>query len=366
MCLSPILIDNPNFGQDKVGLNFLKDTENSKLAIPCGVCAECIAVKQMYLVQRVQMESLKNHIFFATLTYSNEYLPKCVTSTGFELSFADIRDFQLMVKRLYNDNAFGVPFRYFAVSELGSTRGRPHFHILWLIPKKPSDTYNDCLNYEYLIKKKVLEYWSRNYGSRRVPDYKPLCEYHECFRGGKLHKNYDLHYVNPALTEGGCTTVAFYVLKYMLKPSNRAIRLQQALHLNLDEYEYRDIWNIIRPRYFKSLGFGYNGIVTSGRTILPDVDIVSYLRKCVKQTPPEYGYPFYYNPDSGDHFPLARYYKDNPDIFSLKDAYNFYYLKDDNNVILRSGQEAVQKIDKFVDTCNIADLHGYDDIFTNL
>ena len=112
MCVSPIIIDNPNYHNEHARI-FGKDVDNTKLAIPCGVCCDCVAVRQMYMVQRVQMEAQKNRLFFGTLTYSNDMLPKVVTSTGFEIAYADIRDFQLMIKRLRNDNAFGFPFRFY-------------------------------------------------------------------------------------------------------------------------------------------------------------------------------------------------------------------------------------------------------------
>lgn len=125
MCLSPIRIKNPNLGL--VGPNAMyKDTRSHMIDVPCGVCAECIAAKQMQYVQRLQMEELVNHIFFCTLTYNNDSMPKITTSTGFDIRYADVSDVQKMVKRLRKRNAFGRPFRYFAVSELGSQRGRPH------------------------------------------------------------------------------------------------------------------------------------------------------------------------------------------------------------------------------------------------
>ena len=48
------------------------------------------------------------------------------TSTGYSIRFADVTDVQKMFKRLRKKNAFGRPFRYLAVSELGSKKGRPH------------------------------------------------------------------------------------------------------------------------------------------------------------------------------------------------------------------------------------------------
>lgn len=125
MCISPIKIKNPNLGMTGPNAQF-KDCVSRYIEVPCGVCCQCVANRQLQYVQRLQAESLVNHFFFCTLTYNNDCLPRVSTSTGYDIRFADVRDVQNMFKRLRKRNAFGRPFRYFAVSELGSTRGRPH------------------------------------------------------------------------------------------------------------------------------------------------------------------------------------------------------------------------------------------------
>lgn len=125
MCLSPVQIPNPNLGNKSSFAQF-KDTTSLYINVPCGHCPECVAHDQMQWIQRLQMEELTNHLFFATLTYNNDMLPHLVTSTGFDIRFADVDDVQTMFKRLRKRNAFGRPFRYFGVSELGEKRGRPH------------------------------------------------------------------------------------------------------------------------------------------------------------------------------------------------------------------------------------------------
>ena len=119
LCISPISIKNPNYGKNPLpGTPFaLKDCSSKMLSIPCGHCPECIALKQMYLVQRVQMEAINNYLFFCTLTYNNKMLPKVVTSTGYEIAYADVRDIQLLFKRIRNENGFSRPFKTLYVSE---------------------------------------------------------------------------------------------------------------------------------------------------------------------------------------------------------------------------------------------------------
>lgn len=326
LCISPVTIDNPNYGKRFVAgdINSLKDCTSAKLRVPCGHCPECIANKQMQLVQRVQMESLSNYLFFATLTYNNDSLPVLTTSTGYDIRYADISDLQKCFKRLRKSNAFGRPFRYFAVSELGSKRGRPHFHVLFFVPKYDSDDKFVPQNLESVLFKELLHEWRRNYGSTRSPVYKPLCTYQVIFRHGKRISNYDCHYVVPLLGDDTEASVAFYVLKYMLKRSDRETRLQRALHLNLSEAEYDSVWSLVRSRFIVSKGFGINGFKSPFGDLVADPRIVSWLRKCIDFSDAS-DFPKFFNPVTGKSFPLSRYYKSKPEIFSAVDAYKFYF-----------------------------------------
>lgn len=125
MCLSPNKIPNPYRGY-RGRLAFMHDTESQFIYVPCGVCRECIALKQMYLVQRVQMEAFDCFLFFSTLTYNDEFLPHFTCANGVRIPFADVVHLQTMFKRLRKHDSFGRPFRYLAVSERGSGKGRPH------------------------------------------------------------------------------------------------------------------------------------------------------------------------------------------------------------------------------------------------
>lgn len=316
MCVSPVRIKNPNFGRKvEPGSPFqLKDCTSLYIDVPCGFCSECILSRQMQLVQRVQMESLKNHIFFATLTYQESEIPIVSTSTGYDIKYADISDVQNMMKRLRKSEAFGRPFRYLAVSEFGSKHGRPHFHILFLLPKYKDDDHSTLLNLERLVRHSVFSEWRRNYGSTRSPIWRPLSEYVERYRNGRLYRSYDCHYVQPYEGDKSYLSVAFYVLKYMLKPSKRAVRLQQALRLNLPEDEYEYIWSLCRPRVVKSLDFGQSKSSDVRRYIRSGV-----LRSCEEGMP----FPCFYNLDTGDSFPLSRFYKSKSGLLTLEDALRF-------------------------------------------
>lgn len=362
MCVSPISILNPNYGKSGFGSLF-KDTESRWIRIPCGYCAECIALKQMYMVQRVQMEALENHFFFCTLTYKD--VPEVLTSSGYSIAYADVRDIQLMFMRLYNSGEFSG-LRMVTVSEFGTKKGRPHFHCLLAVPRKCCPTYLDCISYEHRLYNAVFENWSRNVGSKRKPEYVPLCEYHEKWIGHKLYRNYDLHYVTPSLSENGISDVAWYVLKYMMKSSPREIRLQRALRLNLPEDEYENIWSIVRPRCLKSLHFGL-APSHEGRKYTPSLDIVKYLRGCVARTPRADGFPWYYAPDTGLHFPLSRFYRNRPEIFTMQDALDFFYNKTTPELAeLKTGRECVKIIDDYEKKIGVAGSHESASYFTDL
>lgn len=75
MCVSPVRIRNPNYGNSTPLLRATTDCVSQWLNVPCGVCDECIAKKQSDLVQRCRVLSIDHYMFFFTLTYNNESLP---------------------------------------------------------------------------------------------------------------------------------------------------------------------------------------------------------------------------------------------------------------------------------------------------
>lgn len=340
MCTSPVLIKNPNLGLKNKGLGFMKDTVSQYIRIPCRHCAECVANMQMQLVQRVQMECLGQHCFFCTLTYNDDslpvlYLPRSDGHGTIPIRFADVADVTNMLKRLRKRDAFGRPFRYLAVSELGSVRARPHFHILFFLPKEPGDDIGSCLNLERTMFRAVLSEWRRNYSSNwRKPEYRPLCTFVQKWTRRGLSSTFDLHWCNPALTASGVADVGFYVTKYMTKPSDHGVRLQRALHLNLEPDVYERVWSIVRPRAFASIGLGVRPVLDSrgSKIISLDPDIVAYLKSCVSKSIGLYNSPRFINPVDGSTYPLSRYYYRFGEIYSLQDSLSFYYLSSDQDL----------------------------------
>lgn len=363
-CIAPYSKPNPNYGLADIGYNYLKDCDSRMISIPCGHCPSCVAVKQMYFVQRVQMEATKNHLFMATLTYNNECLPHFEVG-DYSIPFADKRHLSLMFKRFRNDGVFPRPFRTISVSEFGGLKGRPHFHCLFLLPKYPGDDFNTCLQLQSELYPLVLKYWCKNVGSDRFPEYVPLCTFVRKIIHGRLKSNYDFHYVNPSLTNNGVSDASFYVLKYMLKDSDRAVRLQQALHLNYDPDTYRTIWNTVKPGLIDSLGFGLNSSRPGPRAkLVHDVDIVNYLHDCVEKTPVGSPYPFYFAPDTGLSFPLAPFYRKVPAIYSFQDAHNIWFNSRDDFAVEKSREQIEMSIQKFIKQRDLLQTDDFSDFLS--
>lgn len=341
-CYSPIMIKNPCKGTDKVITsgylpngkpyyrsidNFWslsKDVTSDYIPVGCGVCPYCIQKKQLGIAQRIQMEATKNYLFFCTLTYDNEHLPTLTTSQGYTIRYASQEHITNFIKRLRKHSVFPRPFRVFYCSERGSLHARPHFHLIFLMPKFKDDDPLYASSLTYLFDG-VKSEWTVNVGTRKNPIYEPLFTYVSKFVGGKLRRNYDFHYVEPKYTDGGILDCAFYVCKYMLKSSKHDRDLQIALKNNLPPSEYYEVWNKVKSRLNYSLFFGLNPDKDNN----PDTEIISYLHNCVLNGDKSLGYPCYVNPDSGSVFPLCDYYKNIPQIFDLQSALSyFYYCKE--------------------------------------
>lgn len=331
MCLAPIKIKNPYCGRSHLGVNFLRDCTAQYIEVPCGYCASCLALKQSYIVQRSQMESLENDLFFCTLTYNNDTIP-VLEVNGFKLKYVDISDFQNMIKRLRKKDAFGLPFRVWAVTEYGGKKHRPHLHVIFSFPKIPGETRAEKLAREKRYHDIVLHEWRRNIAktfdkhgnivaNTRNPVYVPLCTYFRKRRkNGKLSTNFDFHWIDPSITDKDGklhdeSDVAFYVTKYTLKASKYVDRLKSALKLNLPPEEFYKVWSKIRPKALVSKKWGN-----------PDSDKVQkHVRKGIDfaLVSSDHEFPVFFNPTTGQTFPLAPFYKRR--FYSVQDEISMFY-----------------------------------------
>lgn len=120
-------------------------------AFKCGHCALCREAKSKEYQFRATAETNTYPLnpLFLTITYNDASLP----ADGVSLD-----DLQKYFKRLRwrLDKVYGLPtdFRYLAVSEYGTKKGRPHYHvILWNFPvdkfKSERQAYS-CIRFAWL------------------------------------------------------------------------------------------------------------------------------------------------------------------------------------------------------------------------
>lgn len=331
MCISPVLIRNPNdshngtyFGK-MIYERYSKEVSEGKrlpfddspyIYVPCGHCPQCVATKQMYILQRFQMETLESYVFFATLTYDDVHLPVCDVN-DFSIPYANFKYFTDMVKRIRRKNMFGRPFSYFAVSERGTEKGRPHHHALFFLPKFSTDNCYTPFNLESQLYDVLFNQWALNVGSKWHPVYEPLFTFHAIVKDGKVFKNFDLHYVQPLQGYVQQESVCFYVMKYMLKDSKRERSLQQALKLNLSPEDYNMYWNVLKSRCQFSKHFGLGQTDDS----IPSDIVYSHLRNGIDSTPVNSPFLYFNDVVSGKCLPLARYYRENANIIKYDDLF---------------------------------------------
>lgn len=351
MCLNPILIKNVNYG-NKSKLAHISDTTAQYIPVPCGRCSVCLALKQQYIVQRVQMESLSHDLYFGTLTYNNEALPN-VSSGEFNLPYVDISDWQKMLKMIRKHENL-PPFRYLMVTEYGGKRHRPHIHFILSFPKDESQRLADRRSFEIHLFNIFLKYWRRNiaepvWSNKRgkfMPNYRnpkwlPLCTFKRTLKS----YNYDLHYLDPNSSSQGLDDVAFYVSKYCLKYDKWVDKLKSKLYYNLPESEYIRVWDLLRPRRLLSKGFGSPD----------DPKVISHIRKGINLALGDFRalFPYFISPVNGSTFPLCPYYSDS--FLTLSDLSVFNSRKPtltDNDMMLDSTpklspDEAAIKQNKF-------------------
>lgn len=306
MCLKPRLIPNVNKGNHS-SLSHIKDSTSAFIPVPCGVCSVCLALKQQYIVQRVQMEALSHDLYFGTLTYNNECLP-IHTVDDFKLAHVDISHWQNMIKRIRGKYDL-PPFRYMVCSEYGGRRHRPHFHFLLSFPKCDlnlaerwsfSDKLHDIFLFEWRVNVEVLPgVFNKNGSPRkntRSPKWVNLCTYKRTQKSW----NFDLHYCDPWTSPNGLDDIAFYVSKYCLKYDKWVDKLKSKLFFSLQESDFAETWNKIRPRRLMSKGFGSADDSAVKEHISKGIELAMNISDAI--------YPYFISPVDGSTFPLAPYY----------------------------------------------------------
>lgn len=266
MCLNPITIKNPYFGagfrekaHDNVGqfsfpageYNKFHNTRDLYIQVPCGNCHQCVTNRQNFVNQRIQMESLRSHLFMLTLTYQDSELMH--TNAGeYQVPYPYYRDVQNLCKIMRKN---GYPFRYYFISEF-SKKMRPHFHAIIAIERE-SDDPNDWLRESRLLEVRYgsafLNYWRRNYGDNFNPIYSPLCKYVVGLDG---RSTFDFHYLKPI--SGHDNDCSFYVTKYLFKYNKSLEKLMQKISIDpsLSDEQIAYLIHCLKPRSAMSKDFG--------------------------------------------------------------------------------------------------------------
>lgn len=339
MCSSPITIPNPYykglgvktkvdelFVDPSTGFNRLHNTVDAFIQVPCGQCLQCISLRQSWINQRVQMESLRSELFMLTLTYNNESLP--IINVGeYCFAFPEWKDIQNMFKRIRKHLSY--PIRYIMVSEY-SKRRRPHFHGIIAIERDTiKDFYKGSVSLcERELSKLFLKEWRVKVGgSTRKPIYQSLFTYVR--KGRKC--NFDFHHIVDIPNHE--SDVSFYVSKYVTKYDQHTHKLLQKIKLDVEvEPEFTPrILSAIKPRCTISKDFGS-----------PDFPpIRDYITKCIMKN--EIELPQFYDIHTGQPSLLSRYYRKHCE--TMLNALTRYYNSDSSDVLSNHCELAGTEID---------------------
>lgn len=306
MCTSPIFIKNPYYHCGGKGLNHFHDTRSAYVRVPCGQCAQCLSMRQGYVNQRIQMESLRSELFYFTLTYANRGL--VFTNVGeYHIPYPNYSDIQNMFKRLRNQ--LPHPIRYYVVSEYGSKNKRPHFHGILAIDRKDIDTYyrHSYTVCEKFFFKLIFSEWKRNVGkSTKFPQWMPLSDF--VYKRGKC--TYDFHWIQPI--RGHDNDLSFYITKYILKYDKRTRKLLEKIKLDvtLSDVETKLLTSQIKPRSVMSKDFGDYRVH----------ETQSYIIKCLSRNSQ---LPQFFDINTGKSMLLSPYYRNH--CLSMDYANKRYY-----------------------------------------
>ena len=95
------------------------------IPFPCGKCPPCKKRRTSgWSFRLMKEEERSKSALFVTLTYDTQYVP--ITRNGYmTLDLKDLQKFFKRLRKLENEK-----LKYYAVGEYGSTKKRPHYHII--------------------------------------------------------------------------------------------------------------------------------------------------------------------------------------------------------------------------------------------
>lgn len=323
MCLTPIRLKNPYYRKGSSSQSvfaYLHDTKSSYIEVPCGSCSQCASMRQSFFMQRVQMESIRSHLFFFTLTYNPESL-LYLDCGDYQLPYPCLEDIQNMFHRI---RKAGHKFRVTYVTEYGKKRHRPHFHGILAVDKSEGDYRSIERKYYRLF----WNEWKRNYAkpiwsvkkqsliaNRRNPVWRPL--FTPCYERGRC-TTFDFHYVEPIMDHDN--DVAFYVSKYITKYDSwiKSLLAKIKLDPDLSSDEFTYLIDHLKPRCVTSKDFG--------DWKYPPIN--AYIHKCANRES-LFVYPQYYDFYTGKQMPMSPYYGKR--VQKFEHLYNRFLASDGYN-----------------------------------
>lgn len=129
--------------------------------IPCGKCLGCCLDKRDAWAVRASCElAYHDQACFVTLTYSDEFLPRCGENGNPTLRRDHLQDFLKRLRRRLEPKKI----RFFGCGEYGSQYDRPHYHLIvfgWM----PDDLYDVSPSLTYFRSHLLEEVWTYGFSS---------------------------------------------------------------------------------------------------------------------------------------------------------------------------------------------------------
>lgn len=136
------------------------------IEVPCNKCPNCLSRNRQDWMFRLKQEArVASFCHFITLTYDNENIP--ISKKGFKtLCKEDTKAFFKALRKRNSDK-----IRYYLVGEYGSTRSRPHYHIILFGLQDAEYSHRDPKGYKIYRSKAIEKSWKK--GSSYVGEVTP-------------------------------------------------------------------------------------------------------------------------------------------------------------------------------------------------
>lgn len=152
MCRRPLKINNPS-------VHYIAGIHKASYEVPCGKCDQCRDSRRYNYMTRLsfafaEVMKILGHVLFLTFTYNDAHLPMVHYKGRSCPCFSSDDTLQLIraLRRYYEKK--GLKFKYFLVSEYGKHTRRPHYHVLFFLPKEIDHA---------VFAEKAREYWTHMY-----------------------------------------------------------------------------------------------------------------------------------------------------------------------------------------------------------